>query len=230
MPGQSTDRSFFDPDRFGSQMQLNAKLASSFDELINEIRFKTGKRTRATVQDRDLRSCTRRDMRELEGDVPASDEENPQREPVQLQELIAGREVARAGNRQISGHLPGRNHDKPSNQCLFPYLHGGGTGEARTAMERGDACFREAVFAPPWNGLGERALETHQLGPIDLKLPGLNAFSFHSTGPVDGFGGADEHFLRIASPQGASAAERPRIDDRDPPACVATARHHRRSG
>jgi hypothetical protein len=39
----------FDPYRFGSEMNVNAKFASSLNELINEIRVKKGKRTRATV-------------------------------------------------------------------------------------------------------------------------------------------------------------------------------------
>jgi hypothetical protein len=39
----------FDPYRFGSQMNVNAKFASSPNELTNEIRVKKGKRTPATV-------------------------------------------------------------------------------------------------------------------------------------------------------------------------------------
>jgi hypothetical protein len=38
-----------DPYRFGFEMKVNAKFASSLNELINEIRVKEGKRTRATV-------------------------------------------------------------------------------------------------------------------------------------------------------------------------------------
>jgi hypothetical protein len=67
-------------------------------------------------------------------------------------------------------------------------------------MEPCDAGFREPVFASFWNGLSERTLETHQLGPINLKLRGLNPLSSHSTSPVDGFGSSDEHFLWVASP------------------------------
>jgi hypothetical protein len=36
----------FDLYRFGSEMNLKAKFASSLNELINEIRVKKGKRTR----------------------------------------------------------------------------------------------------------------------------------------------------------------------------------------
>jgi hypothetical protein len=139
-------------------------------------------------------------MCKLKGDIPASDKENPPREFVQLQELIACRKVLSAGNLQICRYLADSNHDVPSLQCLFSYLYGSRTGEARPTMERCDACVREPVFAPLWNGLGEGALETHELGPINLKLLSLNSFSFHSTSPVNGFGSSDEHFLWVASP------------------------------
>jgi hypothetical protein len=100
-------------------------------------------------------------MRKLEGDIPASDKENPPGEFVQLQELIACREVLSAGNLQIRRHLPGRNNDVPSLQYLFPRLYGSRTDEACPTMERCDAGFREPIFAPLWNWFSERTLETH---------------------------------------------------------------------
>jgi hypothetical protein len=190
----------FDPYRFGSEMNVNAKVASSLNQLINEIRVKKGKRTRATVEDCDLRSRKRGYMRKLKRDIAASDKENPPREFIQLQELIACRKVLSPGNPQVCRNLPGRDNDVPSLQRLLSYLYCSGTGEARPTMERRDTGFCESVFAPFWNRPGERTLETHQLGPINLKLRGLNSFSFHSTSPVNGFGSADEHFLWVASP------------------------------
>src|ERR1700678_1548354 len=121
-------------------------------------------------------------MRKLKGDIPAPDKENSPRELVQLQELVAGRKVLSAGNLQICRDLPGRNNDVTSLQCLFPYSYCSWTGEARPIMERCNAGVREPIFAPFWNRLSERTLETHQLGPINLKLRGLNSFSIHSTG------------------------------------------------
>jgi hypothetical protein len=151
----------FDPYRFSFQMKVNPKFASSLNELINEIRVKEGKRTRAAVQDCDLRSGKRRYMRKLKGDIPASDEENPSRKVVQLQELIACCKVLSAGNLQICRYLPGRNNHVSSLQSLFPYLYCSWTGEARPAMKRRDAGFREIVFAPFCNGLSERTFKTH---------------------------------------------------------------------
>src|ERR1700694_5869141 len=169
-------------------------------------------------------------MRKLKGDIPASDKKNPPREFVQLQELIACCKELSAGNLQICRCVPGRNNDVPSLQCLFPYLYCSWTSEARPTMERCNADSREPVFAPFWNGLGERTLETHQLGPIDLKLRGLNSFPFHSTSPVNGFGGSHEHLLWVTSPQSTGTSERPRIHDRNLPSCFPTARRHRRGG
>jgi hypothetical protein len=151
----------FDPCRFGFEMKVYAKFASSLDELINEIRVKKGKWTRATMQDGDLRSRKRRYMRKLKGDIPASNKETPSREFVQLQELIACRKVLSAGNPQICRYRPGRNNDISSLQSLFPYLYCSRTGESRPTMERCDAGFREIVFAPFCNGLSERTFETH---------------------------------------------------------------------
>ena len=56
MPGHSTGRRSFRSLYFGFEMKVYAKCASSLDELINEIRVKKGKWTRAMIEDRDLRS------------------------------------------------------------------------------------------------------------------------------------------------------------------------------
>jgi hypothetical protein len=100
-------------------------------------------------------------MRKLKCDIPASDKENPPREFIQLQELIACRKVLSARNPQICRYLPGRDNDVASLQRLFSYLYCSWTGEARPTMERCDAGFRKLVFAPFWNRLSERTLETH---------------------------------------------------------------------
>jgi hypothetical protein len=141
-------RALFDPCRFGFEMKVYAKFASSLDELINEIRVKKSKRTRAAMQDSDLRSRERRYMRKLKGDIPASDKEKPSREFVQLQELLASRKVLSAGNPQVCRCLSGRNYDVSPLQSLFPYLHCRWPGESRPTMECCDAGFREFVFAP----------------------------------------------------------------------------------
>jgi hypothetical protein len=96
-------------------------------------------------------------------------------------------------------------------------------------MERCDAGACELVFAAFWNVLGERPLETHQLGPIKLKIRGLDSFALHPLGPVEDFRGSNEHFLRVASPQGASASERSGIYNRNLPSGFTTGQRYRRS-
>src|ERR1700730_11736348 len=127
-------------------------------------------------------------MRKLEGDIAASDEEKPPGKFVQLHELIACCKVLSAGNLQIYRYIPYRNNDVSPLQCLFPDLYCSRTGEARPPVEGRDAGFRDPLFASFWNGLGERTLEMHYLGPINSKLFGQNSFSIHSTSPVNGFG------------------------------------------
>src|SRR6202140_1828610 len=108
-----------------------------------------------------MRSRKRRHMRKLKGDIPTSDKENPPREFVQLQELIACNKVPSAGNLQICRFHPGSNNDVSPLQCFIPYLYRSWSGAARLTMERCDAGFREPVFAPFWNGFSEGALKTH---------------------------------------------------------------------
>jgi hypothetical protein len=48
-PDNQLSEALFDPYRFGSEMNVNAKFASSLNELVDEIRIKKGKRTWATV-------------------------------------------------------------------------------------------------------------------------------------------------------------------------------------
>jgi hypothetical protein len=48
-PDSQLSGALFDPYRFGSQMNVNAKFASSLNDLINEIRVKKGEWAQATV-------------------------------------------------------------------------------------------------------------------------------------------------------------------------------------
>jgi hypothetical protein len=79
-PNNQLSGALFDASRFGFEMKVYAKFASSLYELINEIRVKKGKWTLATMEDRDLRSRKGRYVRKLKGDIPTSDKENPSRE------------------------------------------------------------------------------------------------------------------------------------------------------
>jgi hypothetical protein len=84
------------------------------------------------------------------------------------------------------------------------------------------------AFAMLGDGLRESTLETHQFMPINGKLVGPNSLAFHPASPVDHFGGAYQHFFRIAPPQRAGAPERSGINYCDLPSCGSTSRCHRR--
>src|SRR3546814_3175969 len=65
------------------------------------------------MQDRDLRTGPRREMRELERDVPSADENDPVRQPVELQEVIAGGKVLGSIDRQLHRFGAAGDDDAP---------------------------------------------------------------------------------------------------------------------
>src|SRR5260370_1481253 len=80
-------------------------------------------------------------------------------------------------------------------------------------MERCDPGFRKLFFQVFGDRLSERALETHQLLPINANLLGPNPFPFHSPDPVNSFCSTDKNLFRVATPERACPAERPGIDN-----------------
>jgi Glyoxalase/Bleomycin resistance protein/Dioxygenase superfamily len=60
-------------------------------------------------------------------------------------------------------------------------------------------------------GIGEAAFEGDQLAPVDAEVANY-ASPPHPVRPIDGFGPAYQHFLRIAAAQCAGPAERAMID------------------
>src|ERR1700679_3290555 len=102
-------------------------------------------------------------MRKLKRNISPSDKDNPSRQLGQVQELVACRQVLRAGNLQIGLRLPRCNNAPASFQFLFPYFDGRWTSEARQAMEPYHTGVRELLFASLWNGLSERPFKPHQL-------------------------------------------------------------------
>src|SRR5262249_44749457 len=53
----------------------------------------------------------------------------------------------------------------------------------------------------------KRTLESDQPRPINLNLISANPVFCHAPIPIDDFGGANQHFLRIAAAKSASATE-----------------------
>src|ERR1700730_6746490 len=97
-------------------------------------------------------------------------------------------------------------------------------------MERRDPGFRKPLFPAFGNRLSERALETHQFGPIYANLLSPNPFPFHSADPVNSFCSTDKNLFRVASPERARPAERPGINDCHLPSNGPAPRRHGRCG
>lgn len=72
---------------------VNAELTGGLDESRHEVAVEALERTVAAVDDRHVGACARGDVRELEGDVAAPDEDDSARQLLQVQELGTGRQV-----------------------------------------------------------------------------------------------------------------------------------------
>src|SRR5438105_1437429 len=101
----------FDPVHLGLKSDIHAYVATSLYQTLNEIGIEAHERPAAAMQDRDLRTGPSGHMRKLEGNVAASDEYNMRRQFVQIQELLAGREVFLAWNGKFHGLCAGGDHD-----------------------------------------------------------------------------------------------------------------------
>src|SRR5258708_4721180 len=214
--------------RLRPKLDSNAQFATSRYNLLNQVRIKKLKWTRATMQDGDLRAHARGHMGKLKGDVSASNKKDSAGKLIELQELFARRKEVLAGDLQVHPLLPRRDDDKTCLQPFVSHLNCVWPDEMGAAVECHDARSREAFFTVLGNGLRESALEAHQFTPINRKFFGPNAIAFHPAGPVDHFRGAYQHLFRIASRPRAGPAERPGINYRDLPSFRSAPRSHRR--
>src|SRR5216683_3388094 len=167
------------------------------------------------MHDCDLRSGTRCHVRKLEGNIPASDEQDSLRKFIKFEELVARRKMLFAGNLQVRGSLPGRNHHIATLQNFLAHLNCGWADETSATMECRDAGFSQSLLLAFRNRLRERTLGAHQLLPINPELLSLNSLTLHATTPINHVRSAHKHLFGIASTQRTSTPKRPRIDNRD---------------
>src|SRR5258708_3781014 len=90
--------------RLRPKLDSNAQFATSPYNLLNQVRIKKLKRTRATMQDGDLRAHSRSYMGKLKGDVSASNKKDSAGEVVELPKLFASRKEFLG--REIQVHPP----------------------------------------------------------------------------------------------------------------------------
>src|SRR5260370_31738775 len=124
------------------------------------------------MHDCDFRSGTRCYVRKLEGNIPASDEQDSLRKFIKLEELIARSKMLFAGNLEVRRSLPGRNHYIAPLQNVLAHLNCRWADETSATMECRDAGFRKPLAPELRNKLRERTLEPHHLLPINPKLLG----------------------------------------------------------
>src|SRR2546425_9822466 len=75
------------------------------------------------------------------------------------------------------------------------------------AVEQIDPRLGPALLGELGHRIGERALEPHELGPIDRQLSRPDSFPGQVLYRVNGFGSAHQDLLGIAAPQRARSAE-----------------------
>lgn len=86
-----------------AHLHVDAELTGRLHELSDEIGVEPLQRTLPAVKDRHRSADAYRDVRELEGDVPATDEDHPAVQVIKFQEAGTGREVLLASDAGILG-------------------------------------------------------------------------------------------------------------------------------
>src|SRR6185437_7961574 len=104
-------------------MDVDAQLPGDPDELRYEVTIEPLKRAIATVDDRHRRPGPGRDMRELEGDVAAADEDHTARQLIEIEEAGAGREVLLAWEPERGVPRSGRNRHVLGGIDIVPDVH-----------------------------------------------------------------------------------------------------------
>ena len=154
------------------------------------------------------------------GDEAAADEGDARGQRVEIEKIVAGREMVFPRNAEPDRPRAGGDEDEARLERCSIHLDGTRVAKARETMEAVDAGAREGRLAPRGLWRREAALEGDQIAPVDLSLA-HDALAAQAPGEIDGVGDADQHSLGIAAAQRADSAERQMIDDRDPPAGVA---------
>src|SRR5262249_2906772 len=123
------------------------------------------------------RSC--RDVRELEGDVAAANEDDAARQLLKVQELRAGGQVLLARYPQRGMARAGRDHHMATDQGVLAHLDAGPIHEVRTAMPHHDPRLLEALLVLRWYRVGEGPLEADQVRPAEGQAGCGDALALH---------------------------------------------------
>src|SRR5215831_15414176 len=92
--------------------------------------------------------------------------------------------------------------------------------EAGATVPRRDATLDEFLFARFRDWARERALETHQRGPVDARRLCLQPLPPHSLDPIQCLSSTYEDLLRVAAAECASSSVRSRVHDGGAMTCL----------
>src|SRR5215831_13464092 len=211
-----------------AELDLDPQLARASHEHVHEVGIEAFEGTRSAMEDGYLGAGACRHVSELERDVAPSDEEHACGHAIQLEEAVADAEALGAGKLQGPGHGTGSDDDMAARQAIVADGERGGSHEASQPMELFHAHLRPALLGMLCGPADHRALEAHELGPVDGERPGLDALARQVPRRLNGVRRTDQDLLRHAAAQRTGATERLPIDDGDAPAGLTAPRGHGR--
>src|SRR5439155_20971429 len=141
------------------------------------------------------------DMREFAGHDPAAYKHDARPQLVEIQELIARREMLVSRNAEIGGDRAGCDQHSPTDQLIVADAECGGSDEPGPAAERGDAGLRECRLALFGHAGDDRSLKSHQRRPADARATRNEALAVEASNRIDRLGRADENYFRVAAAQ-----------------------------
>ena len=188
-------------------LDADADLTRPLHKQIHQVRIEALERARATVQDRHARAGASSHVSELEGDISATDKDEARRQRVELEKLFARGEILGTGKPHRRRHGAGRDQDPSPDEPIILHDQRRGPDEACAAVEQIDPRLGPALLGELGHRIGERALEPHELGPIDRQLSRADPSPGHALYRVNCFGRAHQDLLGIAAPQRARPAE-----------------------
>src|SRR2546425_3463768 len=100
-PDGKPGASLLDAFNLGSGANVDSDCSELFHQPVDEVWVEVSEHALASLQDRDFRTCAGRDVRELCCDVTAADQNHPLRQALQVQKILAGRQVLLAGNTEL---------------------------------------------------------------------------------------------------------------------------------
>jgi hypothetical protein len=137
---------FIDRYNRGAKLHVDSEILRGRNKMTNEIRIEALEWTIAAMNHPHCRTAARRDVRELEGDVPATDEDDAAGKFVQLQEAGTRKYFIFAWDPKRSMPGSGGNDYTTSIMDLTSHLEGSRTHELCAALHGQDSGIAKLRF------------------------------------------------------------------------------------